>query len=336
MSGSCCSLWTRPKVKRLAGGAALESVPVCYSLFDQAVPVKLVPRRRIAGTLLKEGQKCLCPVICADMNQAPDYIMDDPREGQRLLDKVDAPAWIAKYFNEHLQGAKSILSVGCGPAVFLREMAEIRPDAEFVGVDLSAERIQDGQARLRGLPNARVQIGDVQALPFESGSFDFVFCRFLMEYLPDKQLALREMLRICREGGKILLQDLDGQLVWHFPEDPELQQAIEQVVSRLASTGFDPFVGRKLFHLCFEAGLAEINVQIDPYHLYAGSIVEEQLQLWRTKLEIAKPQLKKALGGDEAAVKFSERFFAYLRRPDTLTYSCLFTVLGTKPPRTGH
>jgi SAM-dependent methyltransferase len=265
------------------------------------------------------------------MNQARNYIMDDPRESQRLLDKVDAASWISKYFEEHLQGARTILSVGCGPGVFLREMAEIHPDTEFVGVDLSAERIHDAEARLHGVPNARVQIGDAQALPFESGSFDFVFCRFLMEYLPDKQRAVQEMLRICRCGGKILLQDLDGQLLWHSPEDPELQQTIEQVVSRLATTGFDPCVGRKLFNLCFEGGLADINVQIDPYHLYAGTIVEEQLDLWRTKLEIAKPQLAKVLGSDEAAIRYTERFLGYLQRPDTLTYSCLFSVLGTKP-----
>ncbi|MGC1453316.1 MAG: methyltransferase domain-containing protein [Candidatus Sulfotelmatobacter sp.] len=265
------------------------------------------------------------------MSHARNYIMDDPREGQRLLDKVDAPSWISKYLEPHLQDAKAILSVGCGPGVFLRELAEIHPGAEFVGVDLSSERIHDAESRLRGVPNARVQLGDAQALPFESGSFDFIFCRFLMEYLPDKPKALQEMVRICRSGGKILLQDLDGQLLWHSPEDPELQQTIEQVVSRLASTGFDPFVGRKLFNLCFQAGLVDIQVQIDPYHLYAGSIEEELLDLWRTKLEIAKPQLKKVLGSDEAADKYTERFLAYLRRPDTLTYSCLFSVLGTAP-----
>jgi SAM-dependent methyltransferase len=265
------------------------------------------------------------------MKHASNYIMDDPREGQRLLDKVDAPSWISKYLEQHVQHAKTILSVGCGPGVFLRELAEIHPDAEFVGVDLSPERIHDAELRLHGIPNARVQIGDAQALPFESGSFDFVFCRFLMEYLPDKQRALREMVRICRGGGKVLLQDLDGQLLWHSPEDPELQQTIERVVSRLASSGFDPLVGRKLFNLCFQAGLVDIKVQIDPYHLYAGSIAEEPLDLWRAKLEIAKPQLKKVLGSDEAAAMYIERFLAYLRRPDTLTYSCLFSVCGTAP-----
>jgi ubiquinone/menaquinone biosynthesis C-methylase UbiE len=267
------------------------------------------------------------------MNHVRNYIMDDPREGQRLLDKVDPSSWISKYVEPHLEGARTVLSVGCGPGVFLRELAAIRPDAVFVGVDLSVERIHEGEARLRGVPNASVKIGDAQALPFESGSFDFVFCRFLMEYLPDKQRALQEMVRICRCGGKILLQDLDGQLLWHFPEDPELQQTIERVVSRLATTGFDPFVGRKLFNLCFKAGLVETKVQVEPYHLYAGTIVEEQFDLWQRKLEIAKPQLKKVLGSDEAAVRYSERFLGYLRRPDTLTYSCLFTVLGSKPAR---
>src|SRR5882724_8070339 len=188
------------------------------------------------------------------MNHSLNYIMDDPREGQRLLDKVDAPSWISKYLEPHLQDARTILSVGCGPGVFLRELAAIRPNAEFVGVDVSAQRIHEAEVRLRGVSNARVQIGDAQALPFESDSFDFVFCRFLMEYLPDKQQAVREMVRICRAGGKLLLQDLDGQLLWHSPEDPGLQQTIERVVSRLATTGFDPFVGRKLFNLSYEAG----------------------------------------------------------------------------------
>ena len=79
------------------------------------------------------------------MNHARNYIMDDPREGQRLLDKVDAASWISKYLEEHLQDSRTILSVGCGPGVFLRELAAIHPNAEFVGVDLSAERIHDAE-----------------------------------------------------------------------------------------------------------------------------------------------------------------------------------------------
>lgn len=265
------------------------------------------------------------------MTEARSYIMDSPREGQRLLDKADPAAWIAKFLAPHLPHIKSLLSVGCGPGVFLKEVAETHPEIKIVGVDLSPRRVNDAQQRLKELPNARACVGDALALPFEDNSFDLVFCRFLLEYLPDKALAVREMSRVCTPGGKILLQDLDGQLLWHFPEDAELRQTTERVIDHLANTGFDPFVGRKLFSLCFKAALADINVQLDPYHLYAGTIDDKQFSHWRTKLEIARPQLVAVLGSEEAAITYAERFLSYLQSPETLTYSCLFTVTGTKP-----
>jgi SAM-dependent methyltransferase len=242
------------------------------------------------------------------MTNTQTYIMEDPREAQRLLDKVDAHAWISRFLEPRLEGVKSLLSVGCGPAVFLRELAETHPEIDVVGVDLSPSRISEAEKRLRGIPNASARVGSALALPFEANSFDLVFSRFLMEYLPDKPLALQEMARVCRAEGEILLQDLDGQLVWHFPEDRELQDTTEKVLRYLAGTGFDPFVGRKLFSLCRGAKLTDIQVQVDSYHLYAGTIDEIQFSQWKSKLDIAAPQLKAALGSEEAAREYSRRF----------------------------
>jgi SAM-dependent methyltransferase len=257
--------------------------------------------------------------------------MEDPREAQRLLEKVDPEAWIAQFLEPHLVGVKSFLSVGCGPGVFLRELANSYPMMNVVGVDVSPSRVRDAAQRLSGLSNARVHVGDAMSLPFDAGSFDLVFSRFLLEYVPDKRGAVGEMARVCTPGGVVMLQDLDGQLAWHFPEDPGLQPAIETVLSHLARSGFDPFVGRKLFSFCLGAALTGVRVQVDPYHLYAGSIGEKDLANWRAKLEIAQAQVKAALGSDKAAREFSDRFLAYLCDPETLTYSCLFTVTANKP-----
>jgi len=153
----------------------------------------------------------------------------------------------------------------------------------------------------------------------------------LIEYLKDKQQAVREMVRVCRPGGLVLLQDLDGQLLWHYPEDAELQRDNEKVVNALAATGFDPFVGRKLFSFAQKAGLQQINVQVESYHLIAGVVGPEILKQWELKLEIAAPQLTKVLGSETAAKEHAQRFLEYLRRPDTLTYSTVFTVSGKKP-----
>ncbi len=265
------------------------------------------------------------------MTKTSAYIMEHPREAQRLLDKVDAPAWIDRFIEPYLPGKRSFLSVGCGPAVFLREIAENHPELDVAGVDISSARIRDAAQRLRGLSNARACLGNATSLPFESNSFDMVFCRFLVEYLPDKALAVREMARACKPGGTVLLQDLDGQLVWHFPEDAELQAATEKIVDYLAKTGFDPFVGRKLFSLCLGARLTNVHVQIEPYHMYAGEIDEKEFSNWQAKLDIAMPQIQAALGSEKLARTYSERFLDYLRSPETLSYSCLFTVCATKP-----
>lgn len=265
------------------------------------------------------------------MDTVQPYIMDDPAEGQRLLDKADAGSWIPRYIEPYLPNAKSVLSVGCGPGVFLREIAELHPNIDVFGVDKSAARIQQAKQRFRSVPNARAFVGDAMELPFGDNRFDVVFCRFLLEYLPDKQSAVREISRVCSIGGTILLQDLDGQLLWHFPEDAELQQATERVVNRLQNTGFDPFVGRKLFSLCVRAGLSDIAVQVDPYHLYAGRIDDKQFSQWQAKLKIAQPQIMAVLGSEAAAKDYSERFLNYLLDPETLTYSCLFTVTARKP-----
>jgi hypothetical protein len=107
-------------------------------------------------------------------------------------------------------------------------------------------------------------------------------------------------------------------------------------VAGLAGTGFDPFVGRKLFSLAHKAGLKNIEVQVECYHLIAGEIDLNILKQWELKLQIAVPQIARILGDEQAARVQVQRFLEYLRRPDTLTYSNVFTVSGVKPPVIGR
>jgi hypothetical protein len=55
------------------------------------------------------------------------------------------------------------------------------------------------------------------------------------------------------------------------------------------------------------------------------------LKQWELKLEIAGPQMSRVLGSESEARKQSQAFLDFLRRPDTLTYSTVFTVTGEKP-----
>ena len=263
------------------------------------------------------------------MSSADGYFMDDPREAKRLADKVNPDGWARQYVVPLLDSATAILDVGCGPGVIACAVGRSKPSVSMTGIDLSTARIKTMGANLP--PNVRLQQGDACQLLFADDSFDLVYCRFLLEYLKNKQDAVNEMVRVCRPGGKVLLQDLDGQLTWHFPEDEELQSPITRVLTALAKKGFDPFVGRKLFSMAKAANLVDVHVKLESYHLFAGEIDRDNLGYWETKLDIAMPMAAEVLGGEGAALALKERFLGYLRRSDTLTYSVVFTVLGTKP-----
>lgn len=101
-------------------------------------------------------------------------------------------------------------------------------------------------------------------------------------------------------------------------------------MTELAKTGFDPHVGRKLFSLAHHAGLRNVSVKIDAYHLYPGRIDDKNLALWETKLDIAMPAICEALGGVSEGRSMRARYLEYLQRDDTLSYSVVFTVVGRK------
>ena len=259
-----------------------------------------------------------------------DYIMEDRREAMRLELKVDSNAWAQKYLAHRIPPGAEVLSVGCGPGVILAAVTGTNSSIRGIGIDISAERVKQAVERNRGNERMKFVCGDAQAMEFPSNSFDFVYCRMLLEYLKKKEQAVAEMTRVCRPGGTVLLQDLDGQLLWHYPEDAGIQDTAEKVVTALAATGFDPFVGRKLFWLAQRAGLTNLDVQVECYHLIAGKVEPQILKQWELKLEIAKPQLAQIFGGESEAKNQIQAFLGYLNRSDTLTYSTLFTVTGVK------
>ena len=154
------------------------------------------------------------------MSSVPSsYLMDDPREARRLAEKVNAPRWVEAYFASWLRQDSRVLDVGCGPGVLAAEVARRIPAGSVTGIDASADRLAEARKNFAALPNAQAHLGDATSLPFPDASFDFVYCRFLLEYLRAKEKAVAEMARVCRPGGTVLLQDLDGQMLWHHPAD---------------------------------------------------------------------------------------------------------------------
>jgi len=95
---------------------------------------------------------------------------------------------------------KAILDAGCGTGLILKQLGN---PAKSVGVDLAPEAIS--LCRQRGLDN--VWQADICALPFVDRSFDIVICSSVLyhQWVKDVARAVREMHRVLRPGGLLLL-----------------------------------------------------------------------------------------------------------------------------------
>jgi SAM-dependent methyltransferase len=259
--------------------------------------------------------------------------MEDPREGDRLAAKVNASDWVDRYLHQSfldvkhgIPAAGTVLEVGCGPAVLLAEINRRRPDLHCVGIDAGVDRL----VALNDLPGVRLAAAKAQQLPLREESCDLVYSRMLLEYLPNPEQAVREMVRATRPGGSVLLQDLDGQLIQHWPPDPTLDAQLAAVVSALRRTGFDPQVGRRLYGMATAAGLEDVTVAVEGYHVIAGRIDPNLRRQWQIKFDIVRPAVARLVGPREADAVI-EQFMDYLDRPETLTFSTQFTVTGRRP-----
>lgn len=104
-------------------------------------------------------------------------------------------------------GDDSMLDSGSGPGVVVCAFASKVRLA--IGVDLTAamiEQARDLEAR-RGLCNVAWVRSDITALPFAEQRFSIVASRFVFHHLPDPAAAVREMARVCRPGGRIVVAD---------------------------------------------------------------------------------------------------------------------------------
>ncbi len=257
-----------------------------------------------------------------------EYFMEDPREAGRLRAKVDPEHWVCTYIKPLVGPSARVLEVGCGPGALAAAVAALTGRPSVTGIDRSAQRLSQQVLRSEDL-ELELKQGDANELPFANDSFDLVYSRFMLQYLPTRDRAIAEMLRVLRPGGQLLLQDLDGQLLWHDGMGPELEEALDQVLCHLARSGFDPCVGRKLFGLARRAGLREIDMQVEPYHFVMGRASEHELGLWRLKLDIARPQVRVALGSDQGD-HLIDAFLEHLANPETFTYSNVMTLIGRR------
>jgi SAM-dependent methyltransferase len=168
----------------------------------------------------------------------------------------------AKFFAAlALQPGHRVLDVGCGTGDFLGLLAPLASPGDAVGIDLSETMIAEACARSAtgsSAANIAFQIGDVQALPFEAGSFDRVLATQVLLHVPRPAVALGEMTRVLARGGRLAITEIDWNSITIESTDRKLARRFTALASDELRNGL---IVRKLPSMLRELGFRKIQVR---------------------------------------------------------------------------
>ena len=138
--------------------------------------------------------------IGTEYNQVAEKVINSNNHYEFLLDLGQ----------EYAPEAGCILDAGCGNGFLLEKIDRLFPMADIFGFDPSDVMLANANSLV---PRARLSVELFPTTKFDSTQFDLVFLSEVLEHLSDPGSALRELYRITRSSGKLILSVPNGDRI---------------------------------------------------------------------------------------------------------------------------
>jgi SAM-dependent methyltransferase len=202
---------------------------------------------------------------------------DQPRKGQYVLETGSAavrrllilhdiygPAGRRIVLKAGLKRGMRVADFGCGVGATTRMLAElVGPSGHVTGIDLHAPQLHEAGkiCAAAGLTNVSFARADACNTSLPAESFDLVYCRFLLLHLPDPNSCLREMRRVLKPSGLIVVED--GDLASATSVPASALDAFAELFTRLGPIrSVNYSLAGNLFHMVRAAGFPNPDIEI--------------------------------------------------------------------------
>jgi SAM-dependent methyltransferase len=161
-----------------------------------------------------------------------------------------------------VSSGEKALDIACGTGAVTRVLAgRVGPQGTVVGVDLNPAML--AVAESLGLAQVELRHADATHLPFGDAEFDVITCQQGLQFVPEPDLAVAQMARVLRAGGRV------GLACWNTPAENPASAAILAAAEAVGwNEGADGFA--RAFSLGDEARLTSLLEQADLRPVHVG------------------------------------------------------------------
>ncbi len=163
-----------------------------------------------------------------------------------------------------LKDGMSVFEPGAGPGFITEQLLTMLPNSRITVIERDPALIDKATIYLQGKHDGRLQIVEASIMDTDlpDNTFDFAYARYLFQHLPDPVAAAKEILRVLKPGGKLVIADPDEKLhIWDPPEEPEVAAIAERYIEQQTVQGGSRYIGRRLPRILRDAGFTNLDTE---------------------------------------------------------------------------
>lgn len=160
-----------------------------------------------------------------------------------------------------LHKGENVLDVACGTGVVARMVRErVGPEGKVDGLDINPGMIDVAKKITPSNENIQWHVASAEGMPMEDNTYDVVMCQMGLQFMEDKESALKEMHRVLDPEGRMLL-NVPGPAAELFNiMDNALEKHISHEASMFVEKVFSLYDSEEIKNMMIRAGFHDINV----------------------------------------------------------------------------